>query len=77
MSQFIALIIGMGVGFALAYFYHLKVQEAIDTIKADFTNIHVRISQVETKTDAVAAEVKTAVDAAKTTVSDPLPPLTK
>jgi outer membrane murein-binding lipoprotein Lpp len=75
MATFIALIIGMGVGFGLAYVFHLKVQQAIDTIKSDFTNIHVRISQVETKTDAVAAQVKAAVADVKATATDPLPPI--
>lgn len=75
MATFIALIIGMGVGFSLAYVFHLKVQQVIDTIKSDFTNIHVRISQVETKTDAVAAQVKADAAQVKATATDPLPPL--
>lgn len=75
MSQLIALVLGMIAGFGLAYVFHLKVQQAIDVIKGDFTNIHVRISQVETKTDAVAAQVKASADAVKAAASDPLPPL--
>jgi hypothetical protein len=69
----VALLVGMGAGFTLAYLYHLKVQAAIDIIKGDFLKIHVRISQVETKTDAVAAEAKSIVSKVETVAADPLP----
>jgi hypothetical protein len=60
MSQFIALIIGMIFGFGLAYAFHLKVQSAIDTIKNDFTNIHVRISANEVKAEQAIATAEKA-----------------
>ena len=60
MSQFIALIIGMIAGFGLAYVFHLKVQAAIDTIKNDFTNIHVRISANEVKAEQAIATAEKA-----------------